>query len=130
MSIAVWQVIGLAVLAGVLIASAAYILLDFRTTPEKKERMRRLVLSRRGRLGDGTITEATTTAIYYTYAISGVVYTASQDISQLYDFLPSDPERLIGPVWLKYSTQNPANSIVVCEQWSGLQQSMPKENVQ
>ena len=128
--IVAWQVAGLALLAGVLLALGAYILLDFRTSPEKKERMRRLTLSRKGRLGDGTITEATGSTIYYTYSISGVVYTASQEITNLSEFLPADPERLVGPVWLKYATQNPANSIVVCEQWSGLQRSTPKEKVQ
>jgi hypothetical protein len=125
-----WQVAGLALLAGVLLALAAYILLDFRTSPEKKERMRRMVLSQKGRLGDGIITEATESTIYYTYSVSGVVYTTSQDIAQLNEFLPADPERLVGPVWLKYATENPANSIVVCEQWSGIQNTRPKEKVQ
>ena len=123
-----WQVAGLALLAGVLLVLAAYILLDLRTSPEKKERTRRVVLSRKGRLGDGMITEATQTSIYYTYSVSGVVYATSQDISQLYEFLPADPERLVGPVSLKYATQNPANSIVVCERWSGLRGSTSKEN--
>ena len=122
-----WQVTGLACLAAVLLLAAIQILLSNRSSPEKKERMRRLVLSRRGRLADGTITEATDTAIYFSYSINGVVYATSQDISTLYDHLPADPERLVGPVWLKYSTQNPANSIVVCEQWSGLQQPTKKE---
>ena len=34
--------------------------------------------------------------------------------------LPEDPDRLIGPVYMKYTPRNPANSIIVCEQWSGL----------
>ena len=29
---------------------------------------------------------------------------------------------LVGPVTLKYSTRNPANSIIICEEWSGLRQ--------
>ncbi len=115
-----WQVAGLAVLAGILVAVAAWILLDYKTSPEKKERMRRLVLDRRGRLGDGMVTEATDTTIYYTYSINGVCYTTSQDISSLYSHLPADPERVIGPAWIKYAPRNPANSIVLCEQWSGL----------
>jgi len=122
-----WQVGGLACLAAVLLATAVRILLSHRSTAEKKERMRRLVLSRRGRLADGTITEASESSIFYSYSINGVVYAASQDISTLYEHLPGDPERLVGPVWLKYATQNPANSIVVCEDWSGLRQSIKKE---
>lgn len=115
-----WQVTVLAAFAGVLLAAAVWILLNHRITPEKRERQRRLILSRRGRLSDGIITDASAEAIFYSYSISGVVYTASQDIGTLYNYLPSDPERLIGPVWLKYSPQNPANSIVLCERWSGL----------
>jgi hypothetical protein len=49
-----------------------------------------------------------------------VAYSTGQDISELRELLPADPERLIGPVTLKYSPKNPANSIVLCERWSGL----------
>ena len=115
-----WQVTGLAVFAVLLLGAAIRILFDYRMTPERRERLRRETLYRRGRLSDGMITEASGTAIYYSYCISGVVYTASQDVSQLADYLPPEPERLIGSVWLKYAAQNPANSIVLCEQWSGL----------
>lgn len=115
-----WQVGGLAALAGLLVAAAVWILLDYRTTPEKLERARRLMLNRRGRLADGVVTEATSSAIYYSYSISGVAYNTSQDITALSDYLRADPEHLVGPVWLKYAPQNPANSIVICEQWSGL----------
>ena len=34
--------------------------------------------------------------------------------------LPAEPDRLIGVVSLKYSPKNPANSILICEEWSGL----------
>jgi hypothetical protein len=115
-----WQVAGLALLAGALVAAAVCVLLDRRITPEKKERLRRHLLSRRGRLAEGTITDASHHAIFYSYSISGVAYTASQDIRCLNDYLPVHPERLVGPVSLKYSPQNPANSIIVGEQWSGL----------
>ena len=47
-------------------------------------------------------------------------YTASQDIGTLRDRLPAEPERLIGVASLKYSPNNPANSILICEDWSGL----------
>jgi hypothetical protein len=66
------------------------------------------------------ITEADETALFYTYSVGGVQYAASQDISTLRELLPSPPERLIGAVSLKYFPRNPANSILICEQWSGL----------
>ena len=88
--------------------------------PEKRERKRRLELHRHGRLGDALITEATDIMLYYSYSVGGVQYEASQDVSGLRNQLPPEPERLIGPVSLKYSPRNPANSILVCEEWSGL----------
>lgn len=91
-----------------------------RTTPEKRERKRRLELHRHGRLGDALITESTDAMLYYTYSVWGVQYEASQDISGLRSLLPVEPERLIGTVSLKYSSRNPANSILICEEWSGL----------
>lgn len=91
-----------------------------RTTPEKRERKRRLELHLHGRLGDALITEATDAMLYYTYSVSGVQYEASQDISGLRSLLPVEPERLIGTVNLKYSSRNPGNSILICEEWSGL----------
>jgi hypothetical protein len=123
MTVSEWEFAGLAIFASILMAAAAWILFDHRVTPEKRERTRRQSLSRRGRLTDGTITEAGESAIYYSYSIQGVAYTASQDITHLYQYLTADPERLVGPVSLKYSPKNPADSIVICEQWSGLRKT-------
>jgi hypothetical protein len=112
-----------AVLSGVsaaLIAVALWIVLRVRGTPEKRERKRRLQIHRQGRLGDAMISEATETTLYYFYTVRGVQYTASQDVAALRDYLPADPHRLIGVSSLKYSSKNPANSILVCEEWSGL----------
>jgi hypothetical protein len=90
------------------------------TNQEKRERKRRLELHQRGRLGDAQVTEATEALLYYSYSVRGVQYEASQDISTLRHLLPAEPERLIGPVSLKYSSKNPANSMLLCEEWSGL----------
>jgi len=49
-----------------------------------------------------------------------VEYNASQDIAALRDLLPAEPGRLVGMANLKYSPKNPANSILICEDWSGL----------
>jgi len=111
------------VLSGVavgLIALAGVIVMRVHGTPEKRERKRRLTVHRQGRLGDAMISEATGSTLYYFYSVRGVHYTASQDISELQEYLPADPHRLIGVAGLKYSSKNPANSILVCEEWSGL----------
>jgi len=114
------EVAALGVLAAGLVALAIYIALRVHGTPEKRERKRRLSVHRLGRLGDATITEATDSVIYYSYSIRGVHYTASQDVTALREQLPAEPERLIGIASLKYSPNNPANSILICEEWSGL----------
>jgi hypothetical protein len=71
------------------------------------------------------ISEATESTLYYFYTVRGVHYTASQDVSALRKYLPADSHRLIGVASLKYSPKNPANSILVCEEWSGLRSPAP-----
>jgi hypothetical protein len=117
------QVAALCGVAVVLIALAIFIVVRVKGTPEKRERKRRLEVHRLGRLGDALITEATGDTLYYSYSIRGVQYTASQDITALREKLPAEPERLIGVASLKYSPKNPANSILVCEEWSGIRES-------
>ena len=103
-----------------LLVLGIYILFRIRRKPKDKEMRRRLAVNLTGRLGDATITEVTDNTIFYSYSVGGVEYTASQDISQLRERIPSEPERLIGPASLKYAPRNPANSIILCEEWSGL----------
>lgn len=91
-----------------------------RSNPEKRERKRRLDLHQHGRLGDALVTEATDAMLYYSYSVRGVQYEASQDVSGLRNLLPPEPERIFGPASLKYSPRNPGNSILICEEWSGL----------
>jgi hypothetical protein len=114
------QIAALCGLAIVLVALAIYIAMRIHGTPEKREQKRRLKVNRLGRLGDALITEASDAAIYYSYSIRGVQYTASQDVSSLRERLPIEPERLIGIASLKYDPRNPANSILICEEWNGL----------
>lgn len=114
------QIAALSGLAVLLIALAIYIALRVQGTPEKRERKRRLMVNRMGRLGDALITEFNESVIYYSYSVRGVQYAASQDVSTLRSRLPEDPERLIGVASLKYAPKNPANSILLCEEWSGL----------
>jgi hypothetical protein len=110
----------LAIVVGVLLILAIYLFVRSRLKPKDKEKRRRLTVNQTGRIGDAMITDVQDGIIFYEYSVRGVLYTASQDISQLHDRIPSDPDRLIGPCGLKYTTSNPANSIIVCEDWSGL----------
>jgi len=93
-----------------------------RSTPEKRERLRRFTLHTTGRLGDAFLTEVHENLLHYTYKVRGVQYEASQDVTALRDQLPADPERMIGMVGMKYLPKNPANSILICEEWSGLRE--------
>ena len=110
------------VAAGACLAGGAgfYLYFRFRSTPGQRERKRRLTLHNEGRLADANVTDVSDTAVFYAYTVRGVEYSASQDIATLRDSLPGDPTRLLGPAMLKYQPGNPANSIVLCEEWSGL----------
>lgn len=94
-----------------------------RITPEERERRRRLWVNRRLRTWEGFVTDANEETIQYTYDVQGAEYFASQDIRTLRALLPRDPAWIIGPVSVKYEPSNPANSIVICEGWSGLKYS-------
>lgn len=109
------------ILAGAgLLALAGWIVFQRRITPQEKERRRRLALNRWQRTVEGLVLDAGTDLIHYHYELRGVAYSASQDVSALRRLLPEDPARLAGPVNVKYDPRNPANSIVLCEEWSGL----------
>jgi hypothetical protein len=90
-----------------------------RVTPEERERRRRAMLVARGKMGDAALVEIREDLIFFTYSVRGVEYTASQDISTLRDQVPQDLSALLA-VAVKYLAQNPANSIVLAEEWSGL----------
>ena len=103
-----------------LMAAAVRIVFRRRLTPAEKERRRRMALNRCQRTVEGLVLDAGPDLIHYQYELSGVAYSASQDVSALRHLLPEDPARLAGPVHVKYDPRNPANSIILCEEWSGL----------
>jgi len=108
-----------AALAGVI----AFVIRNYlrrRPTPEELERRRRATLHRMGKMGDGEIIDVETASIVYSYSVAGVVYTASQDLVALQSLLPRDPMTMVGSVSVKFDPRNPANSIVLCEDWTGL----------
>jgi hypothetical protein len=94
-----------------------------RPNADELERRRRETLVRNGKMGDGEILEVEAASVVYSYHVRGVGYTATQDVAALLSFLPEDPMRMIGPVSVRFDPRNPANSIVLAEQWSGLRAS-------
>ena len=107
----------LAILGGGLFAYRSW--LGSRVSPSERERRRRAELVAHGKMGDATLVEVRDGLLFYSYDVRGVEYTASQDIALLEAALP--PEFSVsGPVVVRYDARNPANSIVVSEQWSGL----------
>lgn len=92
-----------------------------RVTPAERERRRRAMLVARGKLGDAVLIEIRDEMVFFTYSVRGMEYTASQDISALKEQAPPDLSSMVA-VAVKYLPQNPANSIVLAEDWSGLRQ--------
>jgi hypothetical protein len=141
-----------AIVAGVATAAgiATYVLTRRKPTPEEIERERRDLLARSGRITDGTImdtmiTEArnssasvpemstpahnpilTPQIIVYNYRIAGVTYECAQDVTALAEYVHGIRTDL--PIQVRYLPQNPANSIVVAESWSGLRLGTSQPN--
>lgn len=90
-----------------------------RVAPDEKERRRRSMLLSGGKQGDGNLVDIHDDLLVYSYAVRGVEYTASQDVSKLKPYVPCDIASL-GPICVRYDPRNPANSIVLAEEWSGL----------
>jgi hypothetical protein len=100
-----------------------------RKTPEQLESERRLRLSATGRIIDGTVLDvqeftnegaSPVQLLIYTYDVAGVSYECSQDITFLRQFVDLHSCRIGLPASVKYDPHNPANSIVVAEEWTGL----------
>lgn len=92
-----------------------------RATPQERERKRRLDVNARGRTGNAILVDYRDGVFSYTYDVHSIEHTATQDIGTLRPLLPADPSTLVGrPAIIKYLGSNPANSIVLCEEWSGL----------
>ncbi|HEY1994325.1 MAG TPA: hypothetical protein VGG81_07970 [Edaphobacter sp.] len=130
--------VGVVAAAGV----TSYLLTRRKPTAEEIERERRDLLARSGRITDGTImdtmimetrnadSQASETStqpdgsapapdiIVYNYRIAGVTYECAQDVTTLAEYVHNIRTDL--PIQVRYAPQNPANSIVVAETWSGL----------
>ena len=109
-----------AVALAALIGLIVWLVVRRRPTPEELEKRRRLMVNQAGRTIEGEISDADPHRLHYVYRVRGVEYSATQDIDSLLECLPCEPCRVIGEVSVKYLQGNAANSIVVCEEWSGL----------
>ncbi len=72
-----------------------------------------------GKMGDAYLIDIRDDLLVYSYAVRGVEYTSSQDISSLRAFLPEGVASM-GAICVRYDPRNPANSMVLAEGWSGL----------
>jgi hypothetical protein len=89
-------------------------------SPEELERSRREMIHLKGKIGDGEILDVDGAVILYSYSVRGVEYTVAQDVGAIASRLPEDRMRMVGPASVRFDPKNPPNSIVLCEEWSGL----------
>jgi hypothetical protein len=116
-----WIALGIGAFA-VLTAAAFLGWRMFRRQPtaDELERRRREMLHGRGKIGDGEILDVDGNVILYSYSVGGVEYTVGQDAASIESLLPEDRMRMVGPASVRFDPKNPPNSIVLCEEWSGL----------
>lgn len=105
-----------------------YWLYGKRKTPQQIEQERRARINATGRITDGTVIDAQELPhdgkpaqyLIYQYDVGGVAYEASQDVTYLRQWVDLHSCRIGLPASVKYDPANPGNSIVICEEWSGL----------
>lgn len=118
------QLILLAGFSLFLLAAGVVILFRVRRDPNEREKRRRLAVAERGRLGEAMVTDVSDSNLHYSYSIAGVAYNTAQDIAGLQMLLPADLDTLIGHAHMKYMINNPGNSIVISELWSGIKKEI------
>lgn len=100
-----------------------------RKTPEQREQERRMRIAQLGRITDGTVIDVSELnhngsgalqLLIYQYDVAGVSYEAAQDVTHLRPLVDLHTCRIGVPASIKYDPQNPGNSIVISESWSGL----------
>jgi hypothetical protein len=118
--------------AGVLVAAivggVAYQALRKKESEEEVERRRREHLNTVGRIIDGTVLDMrdvelhgqSARHVFYQYAIAGVTYECSQDVTLLAQRLEGATSTPGMPTSVRYDPHNPTNSMVVSEGWTGL----------
>ena len=99
-----------------------------RKTPAELEKLRRLDVNKHGRISAGRVVDLleTETAdsksplLVYSYEVAGVTYTAAQDLSALPEIAARARVFSGRTASVKYDPKRPGNSIIACEEWSGL----------
>lgn len=122
---------GLALLSGVVL-----LLRSRRKSAAERERERRLAVNATGRITDGILVEpdpapsdeqTTSGLVFYRYSAKGLEYSAAQDLSTLSHLTTAGGILPGTPVQVKYNPQRPSDSIILCEQWSGLPAARKRE---
>ena len=118
--------------------------------PDAEERLRRFQLNQVGRIVEGLVVELVETPmsalpevatgmfsrrksvppiggpgalrrlIRYSYSIAGVTYETAQDVTGLEERLCLERLAAGQPASVKYDPSNPSNSILVADDWSGI----------
>jgi hypothetical protein len=99
-----------------------------RKDPAELERLRRLDVNRRGRIISGRIGDLLegesaglkSWLVIYSYEVAGVSYEAAQDLTTLPEVAAIALFLSGSTASVKYDPEQPANSIIACEGWSGL----------
>jgi hypothetical protein len=143
-------IIGAAALVAVAATVTFYRLFGKPDDPEGEERRRRSQLNQVGRIVEGRVVELVETVpapalesgsgvfsrhkspasgaganlarrlVRYSYSISGVTYETAQDVTGLEERLCLERLAAGQPASVKYDPSNPSNSILVADDWSGL----------
>ena len=117
-----WRPVAIATAAALSVVTwTTWYIRSRRLTPAQIEERRRNLLAAQGRIIDGILVDAQPSEeepaiIFYTYRVAGVRYECSQNIVSL----PGRTLHLDAPIQVRYSPQNPGNSIVLAESWNGL----------
>ena len=115
--------------AGLLLLAVGLLTRRRSKSPEDRERERRQRITEHGRITDGNILDVQEIALngrgsaqmlLYQYDVAGVSYEASQDITYLRHKVDLHSCRLGLATSVRYDPQNPGDSIVVSEGWTGL----------
>ena len=99
-----------------------------RRSPEELERLRRLEIYRLGRITTGQIIDLTepeagkpgARLVVYKYEIASARYEVAQDIAALPAVVALAKRRIGRTVSVRYNPRVPTNSIIACEEWSGV----------
>jgi hypothetical protein len=141
-----WKLVVALCGGGVLaLALVAFAFMRPNVNPEEAERKRRLHLNLIGRIAEGQVVELNEhpplpvlerrsflsrsrpladtrprNMVSYSYSISGVTYHTAQDITGLESQVRFDRLMAGQQASVKYDPSNPADSILVADDWSGL----------